>query len=74
VSEPVSTSDVYRWLKQELDRRPEFGLRKAVANLLLEPPNPFDQNAERKPRLWILLTAIFMASALSVFVYFNVIS
>jgi hypothetical protein len=74
MSGPVSTSDVYRWLKQELDRQPEFGLRKAFVNLVLERPNPFDRNAPRRPRLWIVLTAIFVVSALSVFVYFNVIS
>jgi hypothetical protein len=71
---PVSTSDVYLWLRQELARRPEFGLCKAVVNLVLQPPNPFDRNAARKPRLWVMLTAIFVISALSVFVYFNVIS
>jgi hypothetical protein len=70
----VSPSEVYEWLTRELARRPEFGLWKAIINLLLEPPSPFDAKSRRKPKVWAVIAGLLLGVSLWVFLYFNVFS
>ena len=55
-------------------RKPvDIGLLNGVANSVLEPPNPFQPEEQRRPKrglaLFLLLGAFFIGS----FVYFNFI-
>jgi hypothetical protein len=67
----VSAEETRAWAEAHLRRRPELGLRNAIANVILEPRNPFSPGARRKPSEGFLLVAGFLAASLGVFVYFN---
>ncbi len=44
-----------------------------MANMILEPLNPFDPHARRRPKAGFVLAASLFAIAVSWFVYFNVV-
>ena len=62
----------YQRLLLIVDRRKNIGLKAAVADLCLEPRNPFDDEAKRKPRasvtlfggLLLMLLVVFLVSSL----------
>ena len=68
---PVTAKEVYTALRQNLRSRPDLGLGKAVAECVLEPPNPFEPGVVRKPQRWFVLLGIISLAALEAFVYFN---
>lgn len=69
----VTAQDVHAVLRQNLRNRPDIGLRKAVADGVLEPPNPFEPQAVRPPRRWFVLLGLLMVPAVVCFVYFNLL-
>jgi hypothetical protein len=66
-----SPREVRKWVEQALAERPDMGLKKAIANVILEAPSPFDQQARRKARTGFVLGAILLAAAAICFCYFN---
>lgn len=58
-------------LAQYFRRRREFGLWKAVVNIVLDAPNPFKPEARRSPRAEFLFGAGLLASTVAWFLYFN---
>jgi len=67
----VSSHEVHAWIKKSLGQRSDIGLRKAIVNMLFEPPSPFDSRARRKPKTGFVLGAILFATAVVCFYYFN---
>jgi hypothetical protein len=67
----VSSHEVHAWIKKSLGQRSDIGLRKAIVNMLFEPPSPFDPRARRKPKTACVLGAILLATAVVCFCYFN---
>jgi hypothetical protein len=67
----VSPREVRTWIEQSLVQRPDFGLRKAIVNMLFNIPNPFDLRARRKPKAGFLVGAILFAVSVGCFCYFN---
>jgi hypothetical protein len=67
----LSAREVYGWLESDLKRRPDIGIRKMIADLAFEPPNPFDPAASRKPRAQTVLAVVLVVAALGLFAYFN---
>ena len=61
-------------LQAYMEQRPDIGLRKALANLILRPANPFDPEARRQPRIGALIAAAAFAATLGCFAYFNLLS
>jgi hypothetical protein len=68
---PISPGEMQKWIEESLAQRPHIGLRKAVANMVLESHNPFDSRVRRKPRVGFALGAVFFAAAVICFCYFN---
>ena len=68
---PAPAKEAYTALRQNLRSRPDLGLGKAVADRVLEPPNPFEPGLVRKPQRWFVLLCIISLAALGAFVYFN---
>jgi hypothetical protein len=68
---PVSAKDARAWAEEHLRRRPELGLCKAIANVILEPRNPFNPRARRWPKKDFMILASLLAAAVVLFVYFN---
>lgn len=66
-----TVKEVRAALRRNLENRSDLGLWKAVANAVLEPANPFDPRAKRKPQRWFVLASIVSAGALGAFFYFN---
>jgi len=62
---------VYDALGQYFRNRPDVGVGKAVRDAVLEPANPFDPKAARRPRRWFVLFSLLTAMALGFFFYFN---
>ena len=56
-----------------VERRKDIGLKAAFADLCLEPRNPFNDEAKRKPRasvtlfggLFLVLLIVFLVSSLN---------
>ena len=69
----VIAQDVHAVLRQNLRSRPDLGLRKAVANRVLKPANPFEPEAVRPPRRWFVLLGLLVVLAVVCFVYFNLL-
>lgn len=63
----------YQCLLLIVGRRKEIGFYAALADLCLEPQNPFDHEAKRKPRgsvtlfggLFLMLLIVFLVSSLN---------
>ncbi len=69
----VTAQDVHAVLCQNLRNRSDIGLRKAVADGVLEPENPFEPQAVRPPRRWFVLLGLLAALAVGCLVYFNLL-
>lgn len=72
MAKPVTAKEVLTTLRHNLRGRSDLGLGKAVADRLLDPPNPFEPGVVRKPQRWFVLLCIISVAALGAFVYFNV--
>ncbi len=71
MAKPATVKEVRAALRQKLDSRPDLGLSKAIVNAVLEPANPFDPAATRKPQRWFVLACVVSVGTLSAFFYFN---
>ena len=68
---PVAPCEVHARIKESLAQRHDIGLRNAIRDMIIEPQNPFDVRARRKPKPGFLLGAILFAAFLACFCYFN---
>ncbi len=69
--ESIPPNEMQKWIEQALAEQPHIGLRKMVANIVLQARSPFDPRARRKPRVGFVLGAIFFAAAVICFCYFT---
>ena len=67
----ISSDEVHTWIKEFLGQRSDIGLKKAIVNMLVEHPSPFDPRARRKPRVGFVIGALLSATAVVCFCYFN---
>jgi hypothetical protein len=71
MARPATVKEVRAALRRNIESRPDLGLWRAVVNAVLEPANPFDPAATRKPQRWFVLAGIVFLGALGAFFYFN---
>ena len=71
MSEQITAREVHVMLRDDLQKRPDLGFRRTVADHLLEPPNPFDSNSVRRPQRWFVFFSIVSLAAVGAVVYFN---
>jgi hypothetical protein len=67
----MTARQIHAVLHQNLCSRTDLGLRKAVADGVLEPANPFERHAARPPRRWFVLFCLLAVLTVGCFVYFN---
>ena len=67
----MTARQIHAVLHQNLRSRTDLGLRKAVADGVLEPANPFERQAARPPRRWFVLFCLLAVLTVGCFVYFN---
>ncbi len=56
-----------------LRQRPDIGFRKAVANLILRPSDPFNPGARRLPNRIVVIAAVALAATAVCFIYFDLL-
>lgn len=67
----ITASETQAWLKEYFRRQPDIGFGKAIVNLALCPPNPFEPEKRRLPRRGFLFGVGMFLSAVAWFLYFN---
>lgn len=71
--EYVTVQEVRAWVCAKLRNRPDMGLRKAILDGVLDPPNPFEPTAKRAPQRWFVLACILAGMAAACFLYYDVL-
>ncbi len=71
MTKEVKQSEVRAWLRGYLKRRQDLGLEEALLSIVLEPRNPFEPEAPRRPRKAFVLAVLWLFALLGVFVYFD---
>ena len=67
----ITARKIHTVLRQNLCSRQDLGLRKTVADGVLDPGNPFEPLAVRPPRRWFVLFCLLEVLTVGCFVYFN---
>ena len=67
----VTPVEVHAWVEESFQGRADVGFGKAIANLILEPLNPFEPGARRRPNKGFLLGALLLTATFVIFIYFN---
>jgi hypothetical protein len=67
----VTPREVYAWPEESLSARTDLGFGKAIANLTLQPPSPFDPQARRKLKAGFLVVALLVTAGAACFFYFS---
>ncbi len=67
----LTVKEVHSALCAMIRGRPDIGLRKSAADRLLEPPNPFEPAARRRPRKPVVIVGFLVLLGLAAFAYFN---
>jgi hypothetical protein len=71
MAKTVTVREVYLALEENLRKRPDLGLGKAVVDVVLESPNPFEPQAARRPQRWFVFVSVMAAALAGSFLYFN---
>jgi hypothetical protein len=71
MAEQITVREVYVMLRDDLQKRPDIGFRRTLADHLLETLSPFDPNSARRPHRWFVLSLIVSLAAVGSVVYFN---
>jgi hypothetical protein len=59
-------------IQRRFAQSPDAGVLKRLANVVLEPPNPFSPNARRRPKQGAVILAVLIFAALGLALYFNI--
>jgi hypothetical protein len=59
------------WFAEHMKHRPDYGIGKAVLDLMLQPRSPFNPKKRRRFRPAFLYAAAWLGASVSVFAYFN---
>jgi hypothetical protein len=70
----VSQKEMHERALSAFRQRIDVGLRNALANTALEPPNPFQPEEKRRPARGFVLALLIGGVVIGSFVYFNFLS
>ena len=59
-------------VRRRFAQSPDAGVLKRLANVVLEPPNPFNPNARRRPKQGAVILAALIFAVLGLTFYFNI--
>ena len=68
----VTAASISEAIRERLARSSDAGLSKRFANAFLEPPNPFNPKARRRPNQDFVILGVLFIAALGLALYFNI--
>ena len=68
----ITPEETRAWFAGYMNERPDYGLDKALRDLILHPRSPFHPRERRKCRGAFLWALAWLGAAVTLFVYFNV--
>jgi hypothetical protein len=68
----VTASNINDAIRKQSAQAPDAGVWRRLANTLLEPPNPFNPNAHRRPRQDTVVLGVLIIAAVGLVFYFNI--
>jgi len=67
----ITPDETRVWFAGRMRERADYGLGKAIVDLMFRPRNPFNLKERRKFRGAFLSALAWLGAAVAVFVYFN---
>ena len=71
-SQTATAANISETIRRRFLQAPDTGVWKRLANALLEPPNPFNPKARRRPRQGAVILGALVLAALGLAFYFNI--
>jgi len=71
MTKPITPDETRAWFAGHMNERTDYGLGKAILDLMLHPRNPFNPKERRKFRGAFLWAVAWLGAAACLFVYFN---
>lgn len=71
IHNPVTAAQVMAGFEASIRRRPDLGLLKRAANILLDPRNPFEPKRRRKPKMETVIFGTLLALVIAALLFFN---
>ena len=68
----ATASNIGDAIRNHFSQAPDAGVWRRLANTLLEPPNPFNPNAHRRPRQDAVVLGLLIIAAVGLVFYFNI--
>jgi len=74
VCQIATAANISKAIRQRFAQSPDSGVMKRLAKVALDPPNPFNPNARRKPRQDAVILGTLVLVAFALVFYFNMTS
>jgi hypothetical protein len=68
----AAAASINEAIRRRFAQSPDAGVLKRLANVVLEPPNPFNPNARRRPKQGAVILAALIFAVLGLAFYFNI--
>jgi len=68
----VTAASISAAIRERLAQSSDAGVSKRFANAFLEPPNPFNPKARRRPKQDAVILGVLFIPALGLALYFNI--
>ncbi len=71
IERPITAAEVLTRFEASMRRRADLGVRNRLANLVLEPRNPFEPDRRRKPKMETAVFGTLSALVMAALLVFN---
>ena len=68
----ATASNINDAIRNHFAQAPDAGVWRRLTNSLLEPPNPFNPNARRRPKQDSVILGVLIVAAVGLVFYFNI--
>lgn len=68
----ATASNIGDAIRNHFSQAPDAGVWRRLANTLLEPPNPFNPNARRRPKQDSVILGVLIVAVVGLVFYFNI--
>jgi len=71
IERPITAAEVLARFEASMRHRADLGVRNRLANLLLEPRNPFEPARRRKPKMETVVFGTLLGLVIAAPLFFN---